>query len=402
MQSSHFLSKTPVQQTPRVKQMRGLFDLTETDESVVEIPCSLNVDQLEHEWNVGLIVGRSGAGKSTVARNLFGDLLDQQFPWSRDRSIVDDFPDAMSIKEITGLLTSVGFSSPPSWLRPFHCLSNGEQFRVYLARVLAEQRGIAVVDEFTSVVDRTVAKVGSHAIAKTVRRRKQKFVAVGCHYDVIDWLDPDWIYEPEHDRLHWRRERQRRPEIELQIDRVDSKAWHIFAPHHYLTGTHHTAAHCYLASYNGQPVAWLSVLAMPHGAQPFWRAHRLVVLPDFQACGIGTAFEEAIASAYKATGKPYHISTAHPGLIASKKRSPLWLCRRYGRLQKQAGVKGSFNKTAATARNTASFRYIGEPNEELRQAFGIPMAPPKKRRSKLARLKPWRQAKNTIRKKRRK
>ena len=43
-------------------------------------------------------------------------------------------------------------------------------------------------DEFTSVIDRTVAQIGSSAIAKTVRKRKQKFVAVSCHYDIEEWL----------------------------------------------------------------------------------------------------------------------------------------------------------------------------------------------------------------------
>ena len=38
------------------------------------------------------------------------------------------------IKEITGLFTAVGFSSPPSWVKPYQVLSNGEQFRCDLAR----------------------------------------------------------------------------------------------------------------------------------------------------------------------------------------------------------------------------------------------------------------------------
>lgn len=40
------------------------------------------------------------------------------------------------IKEITGLFTAVGFSSPPSWARPYRVLSNGEQFRCDLAPAL--------------------------------------------------------------------------------------------------------------------------------------------------------------------------------------------------------------------------------------------------------------------------
>src|SRR5690606_16358303 len=111
-----------------------------------------------------------------------------------------------------------GFSSPPAWLRPFHVLSNGEQFRVTMARALAESVGLVVVDEFTSVVDRTVAQIGSAAIAKAVRRRGGRFIAVACHYDIADWLEPDWIYEPHTARFA--RDRLRRPDIEIAVRRV--------------------------------------------------------------------------------------------------------------------------------------------------------------------------------------
>ena len=53
---------------------------------------------------------------------------------------------------------------------------------------------LSVFDEFTSVVDREIAKVSAYAISKAVRRSKKKFIAVTCHYDVVDWLEPDWVF----------------------------------------------------------------------------------------------------------------------------------------------------------------------------------------------------------------
>src|SRR5262249_47030182 len=150
----------------------------------------------EKAWHIGLITGPSGCGKSTIARHLWPDETRQRFDWPTDASILDAFPASLSIKEIAALLSSVGFSSPPAWLRPFHVLSTGQQFRVTLARLLAEFPDLAVMDEYTSVVDRTVAQIGSAALARTVRQRGQRFVAVTCHEDVIDWLQPDWIYCP--------------------------------------------------------------------------------------------------------------------------------------------------------------------------------------------------------------
>ena len=52
-------------------------------------------------------------------------------------------------------------------------------------------------DEFTSVVDRVVAKTASFAIQKAVRKMDKQFIAVSCHKDVTEWLQPDWVYDTD-------------------------------------------------------------------------------------------------------------------------------------------------------------------------------------------------------------
>ena len=69
--------------------------------------------------------------------------------------------------------------------------------RVDIARALSLDQDLIVFDEFTSVVDREIAKVSAYAISKAVRRTKKKFIAVTCHYDVLDWLDPDWDFSTD-------------------------------------------------------------------------------------------------------------------------------------------------------------------------------------------------------------
>ncbi|WP_274435166.1 hypothetical protein [Alicyclobacillus sp. ALC3] len=152
------------------------------------------------EWNVGLIVGASGTGKSTIAKETFGDAYIRGFDYHA-KSIIDDMPKEKTVTDITRAFTSVGFSSPPSWLKPYDVLSNGEKMRVDLARCILEERDLFVFDEFTSVVNREVAKTGSYAISKAVRRLGKQFVAVACHRDIIDWLEPDWIYDTDEQRF---------------------------------------------------------------------------------------------------------------------------------------------------------------------------------------------------------
>ena len=112
---------------------------------------------------------------------------------------IDGFS-AGSIKDITAVLTAVGFSSPPSWIKPYRVLSSGERFRCDLARAILEGGDLVVFDEFTSVVDRTVARIGSAAVAKAVRRMGRRFVAISCHYDIAAWLEPDWVLDMQSRR----------------------------------------------------------------------------------------------------------------------------------------------------------------------------------------------------------
>lgn len=193
---------TRIHSSARVLQMAGMFDVPIEQKASHTLDANLPIE--DRPWNVGLIVGPSGAGKSTLARHAWPDEMAAAYAWSADRSLLDDFPKGMGIKDIIGLLTSVGLGSPPAWMRPHHTLSNGEAFRASIARALAETDGLVVVDEFTSVVDRQVAKVASHTVQKAVRRGGRQFVAVTCHYDVIDWLQPDWVYDVAANSFAWR------------------------------------------------------------------------------------------------------------------------------------------------------------------------------------------------------
>ena len=115
----------------RVQQVRGMFDLPVAVGSMQRF--SVDVPTIQDPWQIGLIVGPSGSGKTSIARHVYGDAaLLSSSPWPANAAIIDGFGDA-DIRSITQMLSAVGFSSPPAWLRPYHVLSNGEKFRVDLA-----------------------------------------------------------------------------------------------------------------------------------------------------------------------------------------------------------------------------------------------------------------------------
>lgn len=371
MPEAHIILETPVIETPRVQQVRGLFDLEAQATSRVEWRVALPLEA--RPWNVGLIVGPSGCGKSTIARHLFADArADPQTldVWPAERSLLDAFPDELPVKDVVALLSSVGFSSPPAWLRPFHVLSTGQQFRARLARLLACCPNLAIMDEYTSVVDRSVAEIGSAAVAKTVRQRGQKFVAVTCHEDVEEWLQPDWVYRPAENVFQWRC-LQRRPPIALTIYRCRPAAWRLFHHHHYLSGQLSRAAVCFLAEWRGRPVAfsaWLHAMT-PHGGK---REHRTVTLPDFQGVGIGHALSGFCDGLWKALGHRATSTTTHPAFVAARLRSPHW------RLVRRSGLAGTEKRRPgirhATTRLTTGFEYVGpalEPGAARRLLTGF-------------------------------
>jgi ABC-type lipoprotein export system ATPase subunit len=347
-------------------QLEGLFDIPPSEQTGVAFEADLPIENIE--WHVGLIVGPSGCGKTSLARELFGGQIVSGFDWPEEKSIIDGFPEKMGINEITGLLSSVGFSSPPSWLWPFRVLSNGEQFRATMARAMAESSGLIVIDEFTSVVDRTVAKIGSHAIAKAVRRRGFQLIALSCHYDVADWLEPDWIHEPATNEFS--RRFLRRPEIRLEVRRVDADAWRVFKRHHYLSGDLARSSRCFIALIEGQPAAFCSVISFPHPSRSGYREHRTVCLPDFQGVGIGNALSEFIAGVFRATGKPYFSTTSSPSMILHRAKSKLWKMKRKP-YRKAAHHKAGMREKSSNLRITGSFEYVGPVRTEEARGFGI-------------------------------
>ena len=318
----------------RVSSVIGKFDL-QTEHIKEQFEGEIDLDD---NWQIGIIVGSSGSGKTTIAKELFPDSYITDFKYNAE-TILDDMPEDKSVDEITRAFNSVGFSSPPSWLKPYSVLSNGQKMRVDLANGLLQDKELMVFDEFTSVVDRNVAQIGSYAVQKAIRKTKRKFIAVSCHYDIVDWLLPDWIFNT--DSMTFQRlegQKKNRPKIKFEIYNTrDKSVWRMFAKHHYLSHSHNNAAYVYVAFVNEQLAGFISILHQPHpSVDNIKRVHRVVVMPDFQGIGVGLRLLEFIGKKYIDTKHRYTIVTSAPSLISYFKRSKDWICRSYGRNMKHA------------------------------------------------------------------
>lgn len=148
---------------------------------------------IPNKFKIGVIVGSSGSGKSTLLKE-FG--VEEIPMWDSNKSIISHFE---TPEDGINKLSSVGLNSVPSWYKPYHVLSNGEKFRADLARKI---RSNAVIDEYTSVVDRNVAKAASVSLSRYVKNNDvHNIVLSTCHRDILDWLEPDWVIDTDSGEL---------------------------------------------------------------------------------------------------------------------------------------------------------------------------------------------------------
>lgn len=358
----------------RAARVKSLFNV----ESGANFRLDAELDLESAPWQIGVIVGPSGSGKTSMGRALWGDEAVYAPAWPADAPVIDAVAPEGPFDDAAAALSSVGLGSVPTWLRPFSVLSNGEQFRANLARLIAEAPPRAVLDEFSSVVDRQIAQIGAGAFAKAWRRTAGQVVLLSCHYDILDWVQPDWVFDTASGQFTrgWLR---RRPRIDVDLWQTGWEHWPVFEPHHYLKLPKMIAATNYVATVGGQLVAHVAVSTRAGLREA--RACRLVVMPEWQGAGVGLRFLDAVCERWRQGQNRYHrpmptlFHTSHPGLASALRRSARWTqvsgrlvgedktrslasmrasAQRQGRASTGAGYGGHF-------RAVQGFRYLGEP-----------------------------------------
>jgi len=338
------------------------FDFNFDGKTTFEVP---NMPDVDTDFSIGVIFGSSGSGKSTLLKR-FG--VEETLDWNPKNSVASHFN---SEEDAIARLSAVGLNTVPSWAKPRHVLSNGEGFRADMARKIKDN---AVIDEFTSVVNRETAKSCSVALSKYVKKQGIKNVVLAtCHEDILSWLEPDWVYCTDTQEL--KRGLLRQP-IQVQVYRCDKSLWSMFAKHHYLTANIPNAIRCFCCIWEGQLVGFGASISLPGKIPPLyegdtrkkWRGCRTVVLPDFQGLGIGVRFSDAIADIHIEDGYRYFSKTAHMRMGEYRQHSPLWRATSTNLVDRQKARRKNVKKewhhmTLDVDRICYSHEYIGPDNK---------------------------------------
>lgn len=353
MPFAKFVRVSKIVDTFRTSSIKGQFDIPNMEEVKTEF--NVNLPCEDKEWNIGLIVGSSGSGKTTIAKECFKDFFFfSGFKWDKP-NLIDDFPKDCSVNEIVEALASAGLVSAPDYLKPFGVLSNGQKMRAEIARLFLEKIDQPIIyDEFTSVVDRQVAQVTSYVISKYIRKKQKQFIALSCHRDIVEWLNPDWIFDTDTNKFSWRSPTTR-PKLEVKIRHATNDEWHLFERFHYLSKTHNKSAVKFLAEINGVPVAWCSTLPLV-GYKGKRRIHRLVVRGDYQGLGLGHILMNYVAEYYLKKNIQITICTSLKYFCKSLSKDKNWKLIRQGNASKDNNAR--LAKTGSVGRLTCTFKYI--------------------------------------------
>jgi len=364
----------------RCKKAAASVDL----DSDKKLSHSLNVRaDITSNYNVGLIIGASGSGKTTLAREAYGDDFDSS-DVDYSSPVIDQLNESLSYDECAKLLSSVGLSSIPCWLLPVGALSNGQKARAEIAIRLSKMDDVLVVDEWTSVVDRTVAKAMSQSVQKFARAFNKKIVLVSCHYDIIEWLNPDWIIDCNDNSYDDRRllcqSYTRKEKISFEVRRLEnSKSWKMFSKYHYLSDNSASG----LGFYFGLFVGDLQIGYQAFNEYVPWtnkrkkrvlHFNRTVIHPDYVGFGLGMMMinetTKSLAGEYDIFGKFSSIP-----VYKAMKKSDCWTLKATGfTTSKLSGTIGtSRSPTIRRKVKWWSFKYIG--NQEKDKSIAANVAP---------------------------
>lgn len=359
MQSYTVKLESEVSNSFRCAMAAQSLDIDVKKKSIHEL--KINAD-IQSDFSIGLIVGASGSGKTTLAKQIFGQKIFEKYKLDETKSILDQLPKELQYEECAEILSGIGLTSVPCWIRPVYTLSNGQKARAEAALYM-QQKDLIILDEWTSVVDRTVAKVMSHCVQKTARKNQKKIILLSCHYDVIEWLNPDWIIDCNTQSFIDRRllrpeERKRKEQLKFDIREGNKNTWKYFSKYHYLSDKLACGKQYFYGLYkNEEQIGFLAfsnyIPKRKNHDSMILHSNRLVIHPDYTGLGIGIKFVDSCSDILLKKGYKIRAKFSSQPMYKSRIKNPKW---RLINISRQIGDYKNLKKSFGRAANTNSFR----------------------------------------------
>lgn len=191
---------TQVERTDRVLEVAEAFGLGLDDrEFVVFDDLDLKIEQ----GDIVYITGQSGSGKSTVLRELSEKMKESGLSVADvDTVVLEDIPLADQMgKDLNEALTTLsiaGLNDAYLFIRKPKELSDGQRYRLRLAKLIESKAQVWVADEFLAVLDRDTAKVIAFNLQKIARKFGATVIVATTHSDMVDDLAPNIYIEKRY------------------------------------------------------------------------------------------------------------------------------------------------------------------------------------------------------------
>lgn len=321
---------------------------------------------METPFNLGLIVGASGSGKTTLAKQMFGEDCFIS-PLDMSKPIIEQFPKEWSYDDCAAALAGIGLTSVPCWIRPVYTLSNGQRARAEAALLMASDRPRIIIDEWTSVVDRTVAKAMSNCIQKYARKSGKQIILLSCHYDVVEWLNPDFIVDCNKQSYEDRRSmvgsHTRSDRLRFDIRECGRGSWRYFSKYHYLSERLPGGRIFTFGLYHGEEqIGFQCFAAYIIGDHKTFFSNRTVVHPDYVGLGLGMKLITESSKIMVERGYRVKAKFSSVPVYKAMNRDPLWRCTAINRPIKKLTVglskeKGGESRSACLRSKTTTYHF---------------------------------------------
>ena len=181
-----------VERTPRVLEVAEGFGLGLSQKEFVIYD---NLDLEVNPGDVVYITGQSGSGKSLLLKDLCAQMraaglsvADLNEVALEDKPVIELV--GRTITEGMHLLALAGISDAWIYIRKPSELSDGQRYRLKLAKVLESGADVWIADEFGAVLDRTTAKVMAFNLQKVARAQGKTLMVATTHTDLKADLAP--------------------------------------------------------------------------------------------------------------------------------------------------------------------------------------------------------------------